>query len=195
MKVYDGDLRRKLYNRAGKMDAMNFEYQKNLLKRKYGFNVSRYVFPRLNTNPDIIQNIEMNIEFLSKLFESKGFLNENILDFIFKSEDVYLPEVICMPLGELSLKLYILEMLNVDMEVLFNCPKIIARYFSDELYNAVNLLKNKNYEVGIEDLKLYLHLNNNQKHEGDKELSSVRRVMYSKQYIDKVEKTLNKKVK
>lgn len=172
---------------------INMTTHKNKMKeygKKYNAVIADFIIKREKDNHSLLNIVDTNIDFMQKLFVVKGYPNENVIDYFSKYYDNL--NIMIMPLDELSLKLYILGTLGLDMDVLFNDPKVITRYSSDELYAAACVLREKPFEIRLEDFKLYLHLNNRQKHENDKKLSDIKRFMFSKQYINEIEKELNK---
>ena len=122
-------------------------YTLQSLKEKYKYySIANYLSIRMDYDKSIIKKADTVIEFLGKLFYSKG-TELDVLEFL--SSDNYTLNFLSMNLDELVYKLHLLKKINLDIEVLLNKPIILSRYGINEIYDVVKNIEILNIQKDI----------------------------------------------
>lgn len=117
------------------------------LKEKYKYySIANYLSIRMDYDKSIIKKADTVIEFLGKLFYSKG-TELDVLEFL--SSNNYTLNFLSMNLDELVYKLHLLKKINLDIEVLLNKPIILSRYGINEIYDVVKNIEILNIQKDI----------------------------------------------
>lgn len=127
-------------------------YTLQSLKEKYKYySIANYLSIRMDYDKSIIKKADTVIEFLGKLFYSKG-TELDVLEFL--SFNNYTLNFLSMNLDELVYKLHLLKKINLDMDVLFNRPSVIARYSLSEISDVVEIIQDMEIENDIDVCEL-----------------------------------------
>lgn len=122
-------------------------YTLQSLKEKYKYySIANYLSIRMDYDKSIIKKADTVIEFLGKLFYSKG-TELDVLEFL--SSNNYTLNFLSMNLDELVYKLHLLKKINLDIEVLLNKPIILSRYGINEIYDVVKNIEILNIQKDI----------------------------------------------
>lgn len=122
-------------------------YTLQSLKEKYKYySIANYLSIRMDYDKSIIKKADTVIEFLGKLFYSKG-TELDVLEFL--SSNNYTLNFLSMNLDELVYKLHLLKKINLDLEVLLNKPIILSRYGINEIYDVVKNIEILNIQKDI----------------------------------------------